>query len=262
MKRLSALLLAFELVAIPPLVLAQVKINEFSANSTPEWVEFHNASESADYIKAYYLDDDVVFEPAGGEGSPRLLLSELNTDSLTFPFIDLTSFLNNSGDTVALFDAAGTLLDSHAFGAIAAGESHGRVPDGTGDFMSFAAGTTTKCATNVTATPTPTPTPTPEPTPEPTPTPTPESSPEPTPTPTPTPTPEPTPEPTPTLTPTPTVEPTPTPTLTPSPTPSSSPFPTLTFPGFLFTCKLIYTPRAIFNHFFFIPRISCARTVH
>ena len=61
MKKLSALLLAIELVAFPVAAGARVVINEFVANGTPEWVEFHNAPASADFIKNYFLDDDVDF---------------------------------------------------------------------------------------------------------------------------------------------------------------------------------------------------------
>ncbi|HCS79179.1 TPA: hypothetical protein DIV55_05580 [Patescibacteria group bacterium] len=106
---------------------AQVVINEFSPFSDPEWVEFYNASESAEYIKGYYLQDN--------KGQKKLL-SELNISNIQYPFIDgVTPWLNNTGDTVSLFDPNGTQIDSFLFDInYGNGLTFGRNPDKDGSF--------------------------------------------------------------------------------------------------------------------------------
>lgn len=42
-------------------VRAQVVIDEFVVRPNPEWVEFYNASGSAEYLRGYWLDDDRDF---------------------------------------------------------------------------------------------------------------------------------------------------------------------------------------------------------
>ena len=51
---------------------------------------------------------------------------------LVLEFGGLAPNLNNTGDTVSLYDGATTLLDSHAYPATAAGKAHVRFPDGIG----------------------------------------------------------------------------------------------------------------------------------
>jgi len=172
-------------------------INEFVPDSSQEWIEFYNASASADYIKAYYVDDDTDFLSDSGSSSKKLL-TNLNTTNPTFPTIDTSSFLNNSGDWVVLFDQNGVLVDQYQFISDPGKDiSIGRYPDLTGIF-SILAYSTKADANSAPLTPVPTPTPslTPTPTPVPTPTPTLSSSPTPTRIPTPTPTKTPTPVPT------------------------------------------------------------------
>ncbi len=141
---------------------AQVKINEFSAHSTPEWVEFYNASSSAEYLKSYYIDDDENFSEDSGS-SAKKILTNLVTDSNTFPHIDLSSVLNNDGDTVVLFDNAGTIVDKYTYSKDP-GEnvSIGRYPDNTGDFYTLTS--QTKDNANTGPIPTPVPTTSPKPT--------------------------------------------------------------------------------------------------
>ena len=177
-------------------------INEFVPDSTQEWIEFFNSSASADYIKAYYIDDDTDFLSDSGSSSKKLL-TNLNTGNPAFPTVDTSSFLNNSGDWVVLFDQDGVLIDQYQF---ASGPGRdipiGRYPDLTGAFSVLAY--STKADAN-SAPPTPVPTPAPIPTSVPT------SAPAPTKTPTPTPTP--------TRTPVPSLSPT----KSPSPTPTGIP---------------------------------------
>src|SRR3989344_5833616 len=85
---------------LPSIVHSQVKINEFVPDAKQEWVEFYNASNSAEYLKDYWIDDDTDFR--NEQGSAKKLLSTLNTTSVGFPYFELSSFFNNSGDYVVL----------------------------------------------------------------------------------------------------------------------------------------------------------------
>ena len=166
----------------PRIILAQVVINEFLVNPNPEWVEFYNASESAEFLKNYWLDDDRDFNDDTGS-SPKKSLANLNIDNPTYPYLEFNSFLNNTGDYVVLFDSEGNEIDYYQYKASPGeGVSIGRSPDASGDFVVLENSTRGGANSNPipTATPTPTLTPTSTPTPKP-PTPTPEP---PTPTPT------------------------------------------------------------------------------
>jgi len=189
-------------------IFAQVVINEFLVNPNPEWVEFYNASDSAEFLKTYWLDDDENFNDDIGS-SGKKLLADLSIDNPIYPYFELNSFLNNAGDYVVLFDSEGNEVDFYQYDANPGdGLSIGRSPDGSGDFIILE--TSTKGFANSLPLPTPTSTPTV--------TPTPTNTPAPTNTPKPTATPKPpiaTSTPTPTLTPTPTSKLSLTPTVTP-----------------------------------------------
>src|SRR3989344_9121617 len=115
MKRvLPALVLLLALV-FPANVLAVV-INEFlpsPSSGNSEWVEFFNNDIPNDTLKTYWVDDDIDF---GAEtGSAKLQLSGLNTDNPSYPYIELATFLNNTGDFVVLFDASGNVVDQYQY---------------------------------------------------------------------------------------------------------------------------------------------------
>lgn len=205
---LPGLLCAFLLVA-SPVFAADVVLNEFVADpgtGGDEWVELYNASDSAEFLKSYYLDDDTSFESDSGNSSKKLL-SSLNTSNSLYPFIVLSSAMfNNEGDSVVVFDSVGNIVDQYTYSTNPGDNvSIGRNPDHSGAFIVLSSAT--QGGPNAPPLPTPTPTALPTPT----------SSP--TPIPTPTPTPQNTPTPTKTPTPTPTKTSTPTPTKTPTPTP-------------------------------------------
>ena len=167
---------------------AQVVINEFVPDSSQEWIELYNASESAEYLKSYYVDDDTDFSSDSGSSSKKLL-TNLNTGNPTFPTIDTSSFLDNSGDWVVLFDQEGVLVDKYQFTHNPGKDfSIGRYPDLTGNFSILIYST----KADVNSTP-----------------------------------PTPSPSPIPSLAPTPseTVKPTDTPTIRPAPTPTKKPTP-------------------------------------
>lgn len=143
--------------------MAQVVINEFVPNFSTEWVEFYNSSSSAEYLKSYYIDDDTDFNSDTGS-SAKKQLTGLITASATFPYFELSSVFNNSGDYVVLFDEGGNLVDKYQYTSDPGnGVSIGRYPDGSGSFYILTSAT--KGLTNSSPTPTSTPTPTPTPSP-------------------------------------------------------------------------------------------------
>lgn len=146
----------------PKYAQAQVKVNEFVVDPNPEWVELSNASPSAEYIRSFYIDDDLDFNSDSGSSDKRLL-TDLNIDNPSYPHVALNSFLNNSGDYVVLFDSLGNIVDSYQYTSeIGFGVSMGRSPDGNGNF--FILTSPTKGAANSAIQNTPTPFPTASPT--------------------------------------------------------------------------------------------------
>jgi len=185
-------------------IAADLVINEFvlaPGTGNPEWVELYNASDSADYLKSYYLDDDTSFDSDTGN-SAKKLLTNLNISNPHYPFFIFTSaILNNDGDSVVLFDPSGAVVDQYAYYDNPGSDvAIGRYPDQTGTFALLSS--SSQGQTNAAPVPTPTFTPPPAPTN--------------TPTSTPTVTPTRTPTQTPTKTPTPTVKPSATATSMPS----------------------------------------------
>lgn len=182
----------------PKSIFAQSVINEFVIDGDTEWVEFYNASESAEYLKSYYIDDDDNFTSDAGS-SGKKILTNLNIVNINFPYIELSSSIFNNAppDSVVLFDNLGNIVDSYSYVTNPGKEmSIGRNPDRTGDF--FALISTTKGLSN--ALPIPNPTLTPEPTQSPTKQPTSEPTTVPTKSPSPKPTASPSPKPLPTTT--------------------------------------------------------------
>jgi hypothetical protein len=189
---LKFILISFLFLFLFPAVAKAQTINEFVADGNPEWVEFYNATGSADYLKEYWLDDDTDFINDGGDkGGNKIRLTDLNTDSEMYPYFEIDSssdFFNNSGDYVVLFDATGKIVSKYQYSSSQGfGVSIGSNPDGSGNFYFLVS--STKGAANSEHQPTPTPTSTPTPTETPTPTPTisPTSTPKPTKKPSPTP---------------------------------------------------------------------------
>lgn len=168
---LQIIIIFFTYLLIPQSVFAQVKLNEVSVDSSPEWVEFYNASQSADYIKSYYVDDDESF--TDDIGSSKKLLTGLNITNSTYPYFELSSSVfNNDGDKVVLFDQNGSIIDTYEYTKSPGDNvSLGRSPDNTGNF--FILSSQTKGAPNSLPISSPTPTPTPAATPKITPTPSP-----------------------------------------------------------------------------------------
>jgi hypothetical protein len=54
---------------------------------------------------------------------------------LALRFNGLSQYFNNSGDTIRLVDATGTVLDSYTYSSSVAGKSDARIPDGIGAWV-------------------------------------------------------------------------------------------------------------------------------
>ncbi|MBP9817317.1 lamin tail domain-containing protein [Candidatus Shapirobacteria bacterium] len=168
------------------------KITNFSSDTSPEWVEITNLSSQTIDLSNWKIRD------SNNQTGDDIIITGCLSPSNTQVFSKNSSWLNNTGDTISLYNSTDTLVDQLTY-------SVGK----TGD----APASTNTCV------PTSTPTLTPSPVPA-------TNTPHPTSTPTATPTNTPVPTSTPTRTPTPTQTPTPTPTS--EPTPIDSPMPTAT----------------------------------
>ncbi|PIP51851.1 hypothetical protein COX09_04830 [Candidatus Beckwithbacteria bacterium CG23_combo_of_CG06-09_8_20_14_all_47_9] len=120
-------------------ILAQVKINEFVVDADPEWVEFYNASDSADYLKTYWLDDDEKFDDDSGS-SAKKNLTNLNINNLHYPYFELplSIFNNTTADWVVIFDNTGYLIDKYQYTSSPGKNiAIGRNPDHEGGFFTL-----------------------------------------------------------------------------------------------------------------------------
>lgn len=185
-----------------PTAFASIVINEFmpnpSGSDTGEWVEFYNNASSSADLSDYFFDDDTSFN--SDVGSAIITLSGVLPGASTC-FWELSSYLNNDGDSPTLFAADGTTTDSYTYATSQEEKTFARVPDAGGWQQDQAPTKSPVRCLDLAPSPTPTLTPTS----------------------TPTPTPTTVPSATATSTPTPTSSLTPTKTPTPKPSPSASP---------------------------------------
>jgi hypothetical protein len=96
-------------------VTINVKINEYMvqpSSGNSEWVEFYNP-DLID-LTSFYLDDDTDFESDTGSSS-IILLTNINTQNMYLPYIEVNSMLNNAEDHVVLFDNNGLIIDQHNY---------------------------------------------------------------------------------------------------------------------------------------------------
>ncbi len=111
-----------------------VTINEFLANPSSgnkEWIEFYNPDHID--LSGYFLDDDTDFNVDSGS-SQKKSLSSINNDNATYPYIEISPFLNNSGDHVVLFSKTGEIVDQYQYAKDPGKDvSIGRYPDGIGE---------------------------------------------------------------------------------------------------------------------------------
>ena len=120
--------------------------NGIFSSSEDEWLELVNSGPQAEDLTGLFLTD--------GTGTPRIGLSgSLASGELLFltgehavdwetanGYSALGLSLNNSGDTITLFRAAGgttTQVDTYTYASSATDVSEGRLPVGTGPWASF-----------------------------------------------------------------------------------------------------------------------------
>ena len=160
----------------PVFAVTNVVINEFMAHPSSgnsEWVELYNPDHVD--LSGYWIDDDSNFTSDSGS-STKKSLGNINTHNASYPYIDLSTFFNNSGDYVVLFASDGTIVDQYQYTKDPGMDvAMGRSPDGNGTIMVLASAT--KGSPNSQSEPTTTPTFTPSPSQIPTSTPTPISKP-------------------------------------------------------------------------------------
>lgn len=109
--------------------IGDVVINEFfpaPSSTAPEWIELYNTTNTALDLSGYYLDDI-----AGGGSAPSQIPAGTIIPARGFYVMDLSSYLNNTGDDVRLLSPDQTvILDSFTYGSATADRSFARTPDG------------------------------------------------------------------------------------------------------------------------------------
>lgn len=164
----TACLIIFGFISTSP-VLAQIKINEFSSAGSADWIELYNESDSPVDLSGYLLRDST-------ERNKKELEGEVPERG--FLVVEWHS-LDQNGDSVIVIDTVGNkeelVYGTDGIPAPLAGQSVGRMTDGSADWVVFS--NPTKGSSNngspIFQTPTPTPTVTPTSTKTPTPTKTP-----------------------------------------------------------------------------------------
>jgi len=115
-------------------------LNEFVSNAGQEWVEIYNSSNSTISLEGYKLTD--FTSPSGTPilNTMLTLSGEIQPNSVLA--FNVSSVLNNSGDSIGLYDATDNELDRVTYGTVTgytsditapnADLSGARMPDGSG----------------------------------------------------------------------------------------------------------------------------------
>jgi len=170
---LPACILFYILVFPSSVFAADVVLNEFQVDpSSSQWVELYNTSASTVDISGWIIDDS-------GSPSTKYTISQ-NTILPSNTCLTFTSgnfnFNTASSDSAQLISGS-TVIDVYSYSKSAGnGVSFGRIPDGTGGWISMSPSSGSLNATGDPCIPPVTPTPTPTNTPTPTPTPTPSAT--------------------------------------------------------------------------------------
>ncbi len=140
---------------IPLIVWLSIVINEVfpAPRQGNEWVELYNASAETIDISGWVIDDDTP-------GGTRVVFGA-NTTLAPHTWLVVampSAIFNNTGDTVTLSDARGTVIDSLPYTAIDSDTSIARMPDGANTVVLTSAASAG--ASNTALTPSATPTPT------------------------------------------------------------------------------------------------------
>ena len=109
-------------------VLNEIYPNPPGSEEDEEYVELYNPTDGEINLSGWTLDDET------DGGSSPYVIPEGNTIAAkgykTFKKADTKISLNNSGDTVGIFDNNGGTMDSFTYSTIDEGKTHGRTPDG------------------------------------------------------------------------------------------------------------------------------------
>ncbi len=119
-----------------------VVINEFSSNSSTDWVELYNPTSSTVDVSGWTIEDSAVTNPV-----IATIPNSTSIKSKGFLKVGVGSRLNVQGDTITLLDASSTTIDFITYGtpvqpdaphvtAPGSGESAGREPDGSSNWVS------------------------------------------------------------------------------------------------------------------------------
>ncbi len=121
-----------------------------SSGDYDDWIELYNYGTEPVDVAGLYLTDDPTDAtkwriPAAGPGVTTIgpggfLLIWADDEAEEGP-LHANFKLSTSGESVALYDAGGIRLDSVTFEELAADASYGRLPDGTGQWRTFATAT-------------------------------------------------------------------------------------------------------------------------
>jgi hypothetical protein len=111
-------------------VVGEVLLNEFlpapQTLFTTEWVEVFNTTSSYLDISGMWIDD-----LSGGGGAPRQIPANTILDPGSYYVMELSSYLNNTGDDVRLLGTDGTTLyDTYTYGSTLYDRSFCRLPNG------------------------------------------------------------------------------------------------------------------------------------
>lgn len=131
-----------------PLVISELQSSNdshlrYAYKTYYDWVEIQNISDQSVSLSDYYLSDDIgepqMFRLPNVTLKPGACYTLLCTGdtSLTNRSYVCTNFsLSSQGDTLAIFDGNGSVVDSTAFGDIPRGYSYGRLSGGGFGFFS------------------------------------------------------------------------------------------------------------------------------
>lgn len=205
--RIKLLILTFAclLFGVSPVLASDIRINEFSSDDKPEWVELYNAGTETVSLNNWVLwfDDDTPSQTITFSSNESIAPGGYKV--VEHNYAGQSGWLNNNSDTIIIKDSSDIPQDSISYGGQSAivedpapKQSAGRNPNGTGEWIIFSSPTmgTPNIAYFPSTPPSPSPTPTPTSSPTPTPSPTPSNSPKPKATNTPSKTPAPTANPT------------------------------------------------------------------
>lgn len=148
-KKIIILFLVFIFfILFPQKTIASVLINEFSPSTDPEWIELYNDGDNDINLSGYLLED------GNSSKSDDLNINGTIASKGFIVFIHSEGWLNNSGDTIKLYNNASpsAIIDQYTYSSVDSTKSVARIPNGSENWQ------ITTNITNNSINPTPTPT--------------------------------------------------------------------------------------------------------